>query len=756
MQEQKSRVLSPSTFLGGYTVFAVSVVALLTAAAKTLPYEFFEEMSVVIVPPLFYAALRYPPGVHRLCIVIVALIIAMIVYITSGGDGIDVEEYYTIAACLALIAVTAEFVYRSVHKRRKDDIKRTRAEEKLRESEERFRFLFESSSDCVIILDRELNYIHANKPANEYLGMKNESIEGKNIREALAAFPDFLDVWIKRLADYFETGQPAWVEDSISIGDEVRWSESSLSPIQDAAGQIVAVGIIYRDITERKLAEELLKASEERHRTYVENAPEGIFIVDFSGRYLDVNSAACEMTGYSRDELLAMSIPELTSPDAPPETLATFESLKRTGKVRTEVLIRRKDGVDVHILLKAIALSDERYMAFCSDITEQKQLEDQLRQAQKMEAVGQLAGGVAHDFNNILQGIMGYTEMAMSNLSPSDRAYQDMEQVEKGSERAATLTRQLLAFSRRQMIQPVNLDLNKVITDISRMLRRVIGEHIELDLKLHADTGTVHADSGAMEQVLLNLCVNGRDAMPGGGDLVIETGRVILDDTFCQAHAWATPGNYAHVAVTDSGAGMPPHIVERIFEPFFTTKETGKGTGLGLSMVYGIVRQHEGLIHCYSEPGQGTCLKIYLPSTEHAAKPEDKKEDSSQPVRGTETILLAEDDEIVRNLTVLALEQSGYRVHVAENGEEALRLFEEHREEVQLALLDVVMPKIGGREVYDAIRALRPDLPVLFSSGYSTNAIHAGFVAEEGLEIIQKPYSPTALLRRMREALDGR
>ena len=394
-------------------------------------------------------------------------------------------------------------------------------------------------------------------------------------------------------------------------------------------------------------------------------------------------------------------------------------------------------------------------MEVSRDVTERKQLADQLRQAQKMEAVGTLAGGIAHDFNNILQGIMGYSEIAKLSLSPDDSAYQDVEQIMKGTERAATLIRQLLAFSRRQMILPVDLDLNVIITGRMEMLSRVMGEHIELNLNTSTEASCVHADPGMLEQVLMNLCVNARDAMPSGGQITIETENVALGDTFCQTHPWAAPGDYALLSVTDTGTGMPPDVVTRVFEPFFTTKETGEGTGLGLSMIYGIVKQHKGLVHCYSEPGQGSCFKIYLPSVERVAETNEEATVTPPPVGRAETILLAEDDEMVRDLAVLTLKMNGYRVLVAKDGEEALRLFEEREEDIQFALLDVVMPNVGGREVYDTIRAVKPDLPVLFSSGYSTNSIHVGFVVEEGLEIFQKPYSPSALLRKVREVLDA-
>lgn len=518
-----------------------------------------------------------------------------------------------------------------------------------------------------------------------------------------------------------------------------------------------------------------LRESEERYRNFVVNASEGIYRIDFKTVIAidlpddqlestiskhavvgEVNEALAKMYGLCPEDMVGRLATDF-SPEYGKRALLAIRTPQHEVQ-GVETLDVGRNGQPLHLLESYTAVVKDgclvRIWGMQRDLTEHKRLEEQLRQAQKMEAVGQLAGGIAHDFNNILQGIMGYAEMAKMNLTPEGQVYQDIEQLEKGAVRAATLTQQLLAFSRRQMIKPVDLNLNDVIAGVSKMLRRVIGEHIELELKLGAETKTVHADPGTLEQILLNLCVNARDAMPDGGQLAIETEHVVLDDGFVQTHPWAIPGEYALVSVTDSGVGMSPDVVKNVFEPFFTTKEPGKGTGLGLSMVYGIVKQHEGLIHCYSEPGKGSRFEIHLPSIERAAETNETAHVAPTPqVAGTETILLAEDDETVRRLAVLTLKRKGYRVLVAEDGEEALRLFAEHRESIQFALLDVVMPRVGGREVYDAIRAQKPDMPVLFSSGYNTDAIHMGFVVDEGLETIQKPYSPKVLLQRIRQML---
>ena len=385
---------------------------------------------------------------------------------------------------------------------------------------------------------------------------------------------------------------------------------------------------------------------------------------------------------------------------------------------------------------------------------EKKRLEEQLRQSQKMEAVGQLAGGIAHDFNNLLQAILGYTELGLADIPSEESLRQDFEQIQKAAERAATLTRQLLAFSRRQLLRPVDVALNEIITDLSKILLRVIGEHIELKLNLGRALPFIHADTGTLEQVLMNLCVNARDAMPDGGELTLATQEAHIDAQTALDHHWATEGHYVQLSVTDSGIGMQSDVLERVFEPFFTTKEAGKGTGLGLAMVYGIVRQQDGLVRVRSQPGHGTTFDIYLPIVENALKVDEENGTDRTTARGTETLLLAEDEEIVLTLASRVLKENGYTVLTARDGEEAVRVFEANADTITLAVLDVVMPKMSGRGVHDRIKAMRPDIQVLFSSGYNTDAVHSRFVAEEGLQIIQKPYAPTDLLRKVREILD--
>ena len=395
------------------------------------------------------------------------------------------------------------------------------------------------------------------------------------------------------------------------------------------------------------------------------------------------------------------------------------------------------------------------------DITERKsaqeereRLEDQLRQSQKMEAVGLLAGGVAHDFNNMLQVILCNAEVLKDAVEQNSVYGEVLAEVRQAAERAADLTRQLLAFSRRQIICPANLDMNELIHGVLKMIRRIIGEHIDLIFIPGNRLGVVYADKGQIEQILMNLCVNARDAMPNGGMLTIETEVVVVDDVFHRTHSWATEGRYVLLSVTDTGCGMDAVTSAQIFDPFFTTKEVGQGTGLGLATVYGVVKQHNGMIQVYSEPGKGTAFKIYIPIVERSAENVGTKIEAPA-IGGTETILVAEDEAMVRNLVSHMLESDGYTVLMAHDGEEALRVFKEYADEIDLALLDVMMPKLGGREAMEAIKAQYPRVRFLFSSGYSENAAHTNFVIQKGLRLISKPYHRKALLDAVREVLDA-
>ena len=515
----------------------------------------------------------------------------------------------------------------------------------------------------------------------------------------------------------------------------------------------------------RRAAEEALRQSEERLQILFARAADAMYVSDMSGRLIQVNEQACASTGYSETELLAMNVVDVDADTAAPEDLKGFLGTLVPGRAATLASRhRRKDGstFPVEIMVALLETPDGPYVfGIARDVSERlraesdrQQLEAQLQQSQKMEAVGQLTGGVAHDFNNLLQVINAGADLALADIEPNHVARPVLEEVMQAGERAANLVRQLLAFSRRQIMRLESLDLNPVVENVLRLIHRVIGEHIHVEWEPGAHLGTVNADRGMVEQAVMNLCVNARDAMAEGGVLRVETDRVRLDESYCADHSWAEPGCYVRLSVRDSGCGMDATTLARIFEPFYSTKPEGKGTGLGLSTVYGIVKQHSGLIHASSAPGAGSTFELYWPLTTTAIA--EILPPAVQACRGgSETILMAEDDEMVRNLSQKILSSSGYTVIVARDGEEAVRLFQEQCQCIDLVMLDVVMPRMGGREAYERMCALRPGLKSLFASGYSESAIDKNFVLEGGLQLLQKPFTREPLLRAVRAVLDG-
>jgi len=425
-----------------------------------------------------------------------------------------------------------------------------------------------------------------------------------------------------------------------------------------------------------------------------------------------------------------------------------------------EVTRRRKDGTLVNISLSVAPLHDAAgqvtgMLSLAADVTEMRQLEVQYRQAQKMEAVGRLAGGIAHDFNNLLTAIIGTTALVLEDRGLESRARLDIEEIEKAAKRAAGLTRQLLIFSRQQVLEPRALDLNALVVDLERMLQRLIGEDIELRTKPAALLGAVRADPGQMEQAIVNLVVNARDAMPKGGRLTIETADVELDRSYVAAHVPTRPGPYVLLAISDTGVGMDGATKARLFEPFFTTKDPGRGTGLGLATVYGIVKQSGGYIWAYSELGHGTTFKIYLPRVAQTPETRESTISPLTPARGSETLLVVEDQEEVRKLTKRVLEAQGYTVLAAGNGFEALEIVDRHPTQIHLMITDVVMPGMNGRELAQRASARRSDLKVLYVSGYTGEAVLQHRLLEPGVAFLQKPFTPDVLARKTREVLDN-
>jgi two-component system cell cycle sensor histidine kinase/response regulator CckA len=548
----------------------------------------------------------------------------------------------------------------------------------------------------------------------------------------------------------------------------ILFSDSLLRAVVSDPDTIVKIGMVkgvgYVFVTALMLYllihafEKTRLESENKFRMLTETAAAAIFI--YRGAVFLYLNAACErLSGYTREELFRMNFWEIVHPDF-------RQTVKERGLARQQGQ-SVPDRYEVKILTKS---GEERWMDFTSglieyegrtavlgtayDVTERKKLEEQFYQAHKMEAVGLLAGGVAHDFNNILTAIVGYGNLAKMKLQNDDPVVPYLDEILAASDRAATLTHGLLAFSRKQLIHPKPVKVNEIIVGIGKFLSRIIGEDIDLKMELSGLDMTIMVDTGQIEQILMNLVTNTRDAMPGGGTLAIKTEHTELDQGFIDTHGYGSIGRYALISVADSGTGMDEATRERIFEPFFTTKEMGKGTGLGLSTVYGIVKQHDGFIAVESAPGLGTTFKIYFHLVDQTAA-EAELTKQTVTIRGAETVLLAEDDEAVRKLTSTLLTEAGYTVIAAADGEQAVEKFMQNRDRVALLILDVIMPKKNGREAFNEIKKARPEMKAVFMSGYAGDIFEKQNIPEEGLSFISKPISPLEFLRKVREMLDG-
>jgi two-component system, cell cycle sensor histidine kinase and response regulator CckA len=503
-------------------------------------------------------------------------------------------------------------------------------------------------------------------------------------------------------------------------------------------------------------AKQLLKDQDRKFRLLFEEHPQPMWVFNAeTRRFLEANQAAADLYGYSVEDFRSMALTDLQPEDEVRRFLDQLPNSSKTVPITWRHRTKSGRAVDVELAVHDIQYGGKNVqLAVLMDVTGRRELEEQLRQAQKMEAVGMLAGGVAHDFNNLLTIINGYTQLILNTLRPDDPNRHSAEQVMKAGERAAALTNQLLAFSRRQVLQLKVLDLNRAVSSLSLMLQRLIGEDIDLRLELRPETGRVNADAGQLEQVLMNLAVNARDAMPSGGTLTIETANVDLDETYAGRHIAVKPGPYVLLAVSDTGSGMDEATKQRLFEPFFTTKPPGKGTGLGLSTVFGIVKQSGGSLEVYSEPGRGSSVKIYFPRVDQPISMEaaGRKRPS---MRGSETILLVEDDEMVRNLVHETLEREGYKVIGAADPLEAQRIADGYRGKIQLLITDVVMPRLSGKELAKALVERRPDMKVLYMSGYTDSAIVNSGILQKEVAFLQKPFTPSALAAKVRDVIEN-
>ena len=543
---------------------------------------------------------------------------------------------------------------------------------------------------------------------------------------------------------------------------EVRWIAARGELFRDELGNPTAMVGVHLDITERKRADDELRRVERRYRELFDSAPVGYHELDVHGRIVRVNRTEQTMLGYRSDEMLGRHIWDfIAKPDHAQEDFHDVMTGRSSLVRAVEREYLRKDGTTLPVIAERNLLKDSRgrvsgMRVTLQDISGRKHLEEQLLQLQKMEAVGRLAGGIAHDFNNILTAIINYAYLARVSERPQD-AVGFLEEVERASERASQLTQQLLVFSRRQMIEPRNVNLNDVIVDMERMLRRLISEDIELVTLLGDGLNLVVVDPRQMERVLINLVLNARDAMPDGGKLIIQTSNAMIDDRGVPEVPSLGPGRYVKVTVGDSGVGMSKEVSSHIFEPFFTTKEIGEGTGLGLSTCYGIVGQSGGHMVVDSEPGKGTTVAIYLPATEGEASPLPLRDEEGFLPTGNETVMLVEDEPSVREVTARVLREQGYSILEAANGVDAMKTVgASSPESVDLVMTDLVMPLMGGTELAAELKRLRPNLQVLYVSGYSDDTAVRRQVMEEGAAFLHKPFTPSQLAHKVRAVLDSR
>jgi PAS domain S-box-containing protein len=652
----------------------------------------------------------------------------------------------------------------------RDISERDRAEEALRFEQFLLRTLMDSLPDPIYFKDRQSRFIRGNQALARKMGADHpDQLVGKTDHDFFA--PNHADAALKDEQDIVRTGQPIVNLEEREVWPDGReaWASTTKMPLRDASGSIVGTFGISRDITERREAERRLLESEARFRTAFMTGTDAYLIAGLTdGRIYEANDQFLAMYGFRRDEVIGRSSLELGLWPDPDQRRTLIARLTAEGQVRNfEVLARRKSGEPFPVVASVAVLpGDGRplILSVIRDVSELRRsqqalqrMEEQFRQSQRLEAVGRLAGGVAHDFNNILTAISGHSSLLAESLAPDDPRREDVEGIRTAAQRAAALTRQLLAFSRKQVLQMRVLDVNEVVRALDTMLRRVIGEDIRLDLVLASDLAPVRADPGQLEQVIMNLAVNARDAMPGGGRLTIETANVALEEPDAAAPSALPSGPHVMVSVADTGVGMDAETQSHIFEPFFTTKEVGKGTGLGLSTVYGIVKQSGGSIWASSEPGRGATFRIYLPPVhEPVESPDVAAAPVSRPSGGHETLLLAEDDPGVRQIVSDALAQQGYSVLRAPDGQTALEIARAHPGVIHLLLTDLVMPGMTGRGLAEALRAERPGVRVLFMSGYTDDAVVRQAVLDTGLPFLQKPFTPGALAAKVRAVLDRR
>jgi len=669
---------------------------------------------------------------------------------TKSGQYLDTDIYMVDRAKLAQCNI-------------RDVTERKRVVEALRESQQILEGIINAIPVRVFWKDRNLVYLGCNTAFARDAGFADpKDIIGKD--DYQMGWRDQAELYRSDDRQVIENGGSKFLieEPQTTPGGDIITLLTSKIPLLSSHGEIIGVLGTYMDITQLKRAEEALCHSEKKFRDLLETINLLSAILDHTEKIIFCNDYLLQLTGWTKDEVLDKNWFDLFLPVGIRETVRSMFAtgfIEGTIPAHFENVILTRDGKEKQIEWNNSLLRDKEQKvlgvaSIGTDVTEHKKLEDQLRHAQKMEAVGTLAGGIAHDFNNMLNVIMGYGSMVMDTLEAGSQTKEQMHEVLIAAERAANLTKRLLVFSRKQAVAVKSVNINEVIHDLQKMLVRMIRESIDFTMDLEDRPLIVLADAGQIEQVMINLVSNAGDAMQEGGQLTISTRLEELDDEYVAAYGYGKPGRYALITVADTGQGMDAETQKKIFEPFFTTKEIGEGTGLGLSICYGIIKQHSGYIKVYSELGEGTAFKIYLPLSEEAAS-RDKKTEAAVAVKGgNETILIAEDDASLRKLTRIVLESFGYGVISAEDGEDAVTKFVENRERISLVLLDMIMPKKNGKEVSEEIRKVSPGIKILFASGYPMNNIKTRELTVAGIDFINKPVQPKDLLIKVREILD--